>query len=366
MIISLRDTIMTSASPLDNPVRRRRQARGLSQAQLAQAAHISRAAVSAIESSRLVPSVAAALSLARSLDCTVEELFAAGRSLPLAAPQFAWLPRAFPCRYWGADVGGRTLLFPVENGPRGGLVHDGVAHSPDVRGVNRSLAEKTLIVAGCDPAAGLLAAIYRRQGGMRMLVLTRTSGEALELLDRGLIHIAGVHLADERTGNGTALAARQLDHDLSLVHLTRWEEGLAVAPGISARSAAALVRSRLRWVGRPIGAGARRCQDLVRGDRPAPRHTARDHRGVVEAIRCGWADVGVSIRLASEEGQLAFVSVSEEPYDLCYLSSEAGDPRIAALTRAVRSAEYRHLLGDLPGYRPQNLGQIEAVPRSGS
>ncbi len=352
-------------TPLDNPVRRQRQARGWSQAQLAERAGISRTAVSAIEAARLVPSVAAALALARALGCTVEELFAAPQChAEPGAPQFAWLPVAFPCRYWAAEVDGRTLLYPVENGPRGGLPHDGVAHSPEVRGVSASLSAKTLIIAGCDPAAGLLAAIYRRQGGLRMLVLTRTSGEALGLVDRGLIHVAGVHLADERTGNAAALAAHHLDHDLALLHVARWEEGLAIAPGLALKSAAAAARAKLRWVGRPAGAGARRCQDLVRGDRPAPRHAARDHRGVVEAIKSGWADVGVSIRLASEEGQLAFLPACEEPYDLCFRSKDAADARLAALVRAVRSTEYRHLLGDLPGYRPEHLGETENVPRA--
>ncbi len=353
------------SAPFDSPVRRQRQARGWSQAQLAELAKISRTAVSAIESARLVPSVAAALSLARALSCTVEELFtpASNRAIPFA-PQFAWLPVAFPCRYWAAEVGGRTLLYPVENGPSGGLSHDGVAHSPNVRGVDVALATKTLIVAGCDPAAGLLADIYRRQGGLRMLVMTRTSGEALGLLGQRLVHVAGVHLADDRSGNSAALAGRQLDHDLKLLHVARWEEGLAIAPGLALRSAAAASRAKLRWVGRPIGAGARRCQDLIRGERAAPRHSARDHRGVVDAVRNGWADVGVSIRLASEEGQLAFLPLCYEPYDLCFRATDAADPRLAALVRTVRSAEYRRLLGDLPGYRPQHLGEIEAVAAS--
>jgi molybdate-binding protein/transcriptional regulator with XRE-family HTH domain len=361
MIMSYHDTIMPMRSPLDNPVRRQRQARGWSQAELASRAEISRTAVSAIESQRLVPSVAAALALAGTLGCTVEELFAARVSHQPQAPQFAWLPVSFPCRYWTAEVGGRTLLFPVENGPRGGLPHDGVAYSPDVRGVSASPATKTLIVAGCDPAAGLLAAIYRRQSGLRMLVLTRTSGESLELLERGLIHVAGVHLADERVGNADALARRGLACDLKLLHVARWEEGLAFEPALALKSAAAAARSKLRWIGRPPGAGARRCQDLVRGERPAPRFAARDHRGVVEAVRSGWADVGVSIRLASEEGRLGFLPVCQEPYDLCYRKSDAADPRLAALVRAVRTSEYRHVLGELPGYQPQNLGEVEDV-----
>jgi molybdate-binding protein/DNA-binding XRE family transcriptional regulator len=363
MIMSYDARIMASPPAFDNRVRTQRQARGWSQAELAARAGISRTAVSAIEARRLVPSVAAALSLSRVLGATVEDLFGPERATTGGITQFAWLPSAFPCRYWAAEVGGRTLLYPVENGPRGGLPHDGVAASADVAAITCPYAAKTMVLAGCDPAAGLLAAIYRRQGGLRMLVFTRTSGEALALLERGLIHAAGVHLADvnDRGGNAAALARLDLDYDLHLLHLASWEEGLAFAPRLGLKSAAAAIRRRLRWIGRPAGAGARRSQDLVRGDRPAPRHAARDHRGVVEAIRSGLADVGVCVRLASEEGQLGFLPIAREPYDLCYRQADADDPRLAALARAVQSGDYRRLLADLPGYQPQNLGEVEHV-----
>lgn len=354
---------MSLGLAFDNRVRPQRQARGWSQADLAARAGISRTAVSAIEARRLVPSVATALALARVLGATVEDLFGPGRASPSGLTQFAWLPPAFPCRYWAAQIGGRMLLFPVENGPRGGLPHDGVATSADVSGIACPAAAKTLVVAGCDPAAGLLAAIYRRQGGLRMLVFTRTSGEALDLLDRGIVHAAGIHLVgdDDRGGNAAALAARDLPGDLQLLHVARWEEGLAFAPGLGLKSAAAASRGKLRWIGRPASAGARRSQDLLRGDRPAPRHAARDHRGIVEAIRSGLADVGVCVRLASEEGQLGFLPIAREPYDLCYRAADAGDPRLIALVRAVQTAEYRQLLGELPGYQPQQLGEVEHV-----
>src|SRR4051794_29327800 len=69
------DTIMAEKQDLPNRVKSHRLKRGWSQAELAHRAGISRTAVSAIEVNRLVPSVAAALSLANALDCSVEELF---------------------------------------------------------------------------------------------------------------------------------------------------------------------------------------------------------------------------------------------------------------------------------------------------
>ena len=211
------------------------------------------------------------------------------------------------------------------------------------------------MLASCDPAAGFLAAALRRHGGYRLLVFTRASGEALSLVQRGLVHVAGVHFAaaDDKGGNAAAIAAREVGCDLSLLHVARWEEGLACQPATRLRSAAAAGRSKLRWVGRATGAGARRCQDELLGSRRSPRHVAGDHRGVVEAIRSGWADVGVCLRLASEEGRLAFLPVGEENYDLCFRKEQAADPRLAALVNTIRSTEYRRLLAELPGYRAQ-------------
>lgn len=355
--------IMSPTTPLNNRVKLHRQGRGWSQAELAARAAVSRTAVSAIEARRLVPSVAAAMSLARVLGTTVEDLFGPRPPVAQGSTKFAWLPVAFPCRYWAAEVAGRTLLFPVENGPRGDLPHDGVAQSADVADLVCPTAPKTLVVAGCDPAAGLLADIYRRQAGLQMLVFTRTSGESLAMLESGLVHAAGVHLAGEsdRGGNAAAVGRIQKRGDLQLLHVCQWEEGLAHTAGSKLRSARASISSRLRWVGRPLGAGARRIQDELRGERPAPRLAARDHRGVVEAIRNGWADVGVCVRLACEEGQLGFLPITQEPYDLCFRAADAADPRLVTLVRAVQTAEYRRLLGELPGYRPQQTGEVENV-----
>jgi molybdate-binding protein/DNA-binding XRE family transcriptional regulator len=354
--------IMSDVERLDNRVKSFRQARGWTQDELAQAAGLSRTGVSAIEAARLVPSVAAALSLARAFGCKVEDLF--GPQPAVSVMEFAWLPASFPCRYWLAEIESRTLLFPLESGPRGAVMHDGIArHATDFPATSE-IARRTLVLASCDPAAGYLAATYRRHGGFRMLVFSRSSVEALSLVENGLAHVAGVHLAaaDDSRGNAVAIAGREPLNDFELLRVAQWEEGLACQPAARIRSASSAARSQLRWVGRSAGAGARRCQDELLGSRRSPRHVARDHRGVVEAIRSGWADVGVCLRLASEEGQLAFVPVGEENYDLCFRSDLAADPRIVALINTIRSSEYRRLLTELPGYQAQpQLGEVEHV-----
>jgi molybdate-binding protein/transcriptional regulator with XRE-family HTH domain len=347
--------------PLQNRVKALRQGRGWSQAELAQRAGISRAAVSAIEIERLVPSVAAALALAEAFGCRVDALFSRNGA-PGIDPVWAWPAVSEPCRYWHAEVGGRTLLYPVEANGLGVIGHDGVYRRGTIEPSSQNLPGQTLVMSSCDPAAGLLAAEMARTSRCRLLVLSRSSSESLRLLGQKFVHVAGVHLASagQKKGNASAVK-RQLGPGYSLLRVARWQEGLAVAPGKGIKSVAAALRQKLRWIGRETGSGARQCLDELFEDRDKPRREARDHRGVAEAIRCGWADVGVCVRLVSEDAGLEFLSVRDESYDLCFATDAVDDPRIEALITAVRSESYRRLLGELPGYDTRHAGELENV-----
>jgi molybdate-binding protein/transcriptional regulator with XRE-family HTH domain len=354
---------MAKLPALENHVRAQRDGRGWSQEELARRAGLSRAGVSAIETGRLVPSAAAALALAGAFGLRVEDLF----HLPRARSgdedmAWAWAPPRMPCRYWEAEVDGRTRLFPVEASPLGLVPHDGIYQDGVFQNSGRSAPVDTLVLACCDPAGGVLAAELARSSGVRLIVLPRTSAAALALLKQGLVHAAGVHLARSDRPEGNAGVVRdRLGRGFSLLHVAHWEEGLAFAPAQGITSVAAAVRSSLRWVGREPGSGARQCLDELLGTRRPPRRMASDHRGVAEAIRAGWADLGVCLRLASEEAGLEFLSIRREAYDICFPDALKGDPRLKALLNAVRSPAYRRLLGELPGYDCTQSGQLQRV-----
>jgi molybdate-binding protein/transcriptional regulator with XRE-family HTH domain len=352
---------MSGDQPMTNRVRSRRQQRGWSQAELAERAGISRAAVSAVEIQRLVPSVAAALALATALDCRVEELFGPARADPEDA-KWAWPPTCEPCRYWHARVAGRLLLFPAEAMASGIVAHDGVFRNGTPGATGPLRPDDTLVMASCDPAASLLANEYARAGGRRLLVLHRSSGHALKLLRDGLVDVAGVHLANAKARQRNSLAAQSiLGTGYSLVTAGTWQEGLAVRPETQTPSIQSLLRRRLRWVGRESGGGARQCQDELLQDRPGPRRTATDHHGVAEAIRCGWADVGVCVRLACEDAGLRFLSIRTEAYDLCFRTEQEGDPRLRALVAVLRSRSFQQSLSQLPGYDCRASGETMRI-----
>jgi putative molybdopterin biosynthesis protein len=64
-----------SALPVENRIRGRRQAAGLSQQELARRCGLTRQAINAIEAGHYVPSTLVALRLSMTLGCRVEELF---------------------------------------------------------------------------------------------------------------------------------------------------------------------------------------------------------------------------------------------------------------------------------------------------
>jgi molybdate-binding protein/transcriptional regulator with XRE-family HTH domain len=345
-----------------NSIRAARIERGWSQEELARRAGISRSAVSAIEIDRLVPSVAAALALAQSFECPVETLFGHSLSQPHDTPQWAWPPPQEPCRFWQAAVGGRQWLFPVETTASGVVEHDGVFADGARHYRLRPGTEKTLVLGCCDPAAALLGSEIRRQTGIRVIILPRSSQEAIELLGRGLIHAAGVHLATRRTPQGNLRAVRNhLKIECQLVRVAHWQEGLAVSEGTGVRSIQSALGGRLRWIGRQEGSAARQCQDELLEHRHAPRRQARDHRSVADAIRNGWADAGVCVRLVSEEAGLRFLPIRQEIYEWCIPSGGPDEILLHALRNTIQSSSYRKLLQDLPGYDPRDCGEIQWV-----
>jgi molybdate-binding protein len=217
-------------------------------------------------------------------------------------------------------------------------------------------------MACCDPAAGLLAVQLVRAADIRLIALPRSSRTALSLIGRGLVHVAGIHLTPaEQPGGNAAIVRRELGAGYNLLRVARWEEGIAFAPGLRLPSVREAMVSNLRWVGREDGSGARQCLDELFGDRRPARRFASDHRGVAEAVRSGWADAGVCLRLVSEEAGLDFLPVREEVYDLCFPDRWEGDPRIQALLQVVRSPSYRRALGELPGYDSAETGELHRV-----
>ena len=353
---------MADTNTFSNAVARRRTARGWSQSELARRARVPRTTVSAIEGGRLTPSVTTALALAGTLDCSAEELFGAGQSEPAGSPDWAWQPKIEPCRYWEAAIGGRRKLYPLEGFSLNGFPHDGIWQDGVGRDSGVSPAEKTLVLACCDPAAGLLASEYARDSGFRLLVIERGGGAALELLKQGLVHLAGLHRSTpDRPGRNADTVRTRLGDGYRLLRVASWQEGLALPAEQRSHAPDSIVRQCRRWALREQGSAARECLDELLGEHHASGKPVHGHSAVAEAVRAGWAGAGVCVRLTAEDAGLNFVPVRTEMLDICYSNALAHDARLLALIRLLRSKSHRRLISELPGYDASKTGEIMEV-----
>jgi molybdate-binding protein/DNA-binding XRE family transcriptional regulator len=349
-----------SGSKQANQIKTWRVARGWSQAELAERTGISRTAISAIEGRRMVPSVAAAMALAKVFETTVEELFSQSAVAPSATWAFETTPSA--SSYWQAEVAGRIVRFPAHASPMLTPLPDGHAENEMIESHGNAASNQTLVMACCDPAAGLLASLYAQSSGLRLLVLPRSSRQSLEMLQQGLVHLAGLHLStDEEPELNAEVVRSKLGGGYQLVRLAQWQEGVTLDPKLKLKSVRAAIRSKLTWIGREVGSGARQCLDRLLSERTTPRREARHHRGVAEAVQAGWADAGICVRLSSAEAGLDFLPVQQEAYDVCFSSALLHDRRVQAFLNVVRSAAYRHLLSELPGYSSAETGNLWSV-----
>jgi molybdate-binding protein/DNA-binding XRE family transcriptional regulator len=365
---------------LENEVRRYRERLGLSQQDLADLAGVSRQGIVGIEGGRQVPSTALSLRLARALRCGVEDLFSLSTSGGLSV-------RLAPMESAAAAgrMGGRVALGEVEGAwvahrlpAEGGLPADGIvsAQVSARTAVVQPLADaaqlrRNVLVSGCAPILGLLA---QRVGGRfanaRATWLPSTSRRSLDLLEGGLVHVAGVHLsgADPEQDHAALIRARFSGERMLLVNLTRWREGLVVpaANPLAIRSGAALLRPGLRFARRDEGAGA---HDLVHallareGGEKARLSgpLASGHAEVAQLVRVGAADVGVAIESVALAAGLGFVPLTEERFDLIVSAEAADSAPVARLFEALDDPAFRAEIAQLPGYDQEISGHVTTL-----
>jgi molybdate-binding protein len=306
--------------------------------------------------------VAAALAVSRALQCSVEELFGSGANDPHQPATWAWTARSEAMRYWEAEVGGQHWLYPVEALPGSTWAHDGLSRAGVLHERSDWEASQTLVLAGCDPAAGLLSAEYASSSGFRMLAFSRGGGAALDLLKQGCVHVAALHRSTTTAPDRNAQTVQEhLGKGYRLLRSAEWQEGVVLPVGDTRRSVTACAQQVRQWAMREPGSAARECLDSLLNKPRASKRVMLSHHAVVEAVRGGWADAGVCVQLCAEDAGLRFLPVRSESLDLCFPAALERDPRLQALIRLLRSRAHRRLIAELPGYDSRHTGELTTV-----
>ena len=378
------------ASNIENRLRERRTARGLSQGDLGRMAGITRQAVYAIENHQYLPTTAVALRLAGVLGCRVEDLFSLiSIGEVVEGELIAGHPATPRTRVKIAHVGKRLLVRPVsELGgmlnfaiPADGLVVGSTSSSKKTGALNhvrvellrdRRLIKEEIMVAGCDPAIFLTGEyLRRRQEKGSVIGWTMGSGAAIEALNRGEVHVAGLHVVDAKSGESNLPYLRRhlKGRDYTVVTFAAWEQGMMVPRGNPkrVREVADLARKEITIVNREEGSGARLLLDrklTEAGMKPAQvrgyNRLAGSHLSTARMVAEGQAYAAIGVLSAARLFGLDFLPLQEERYDLViptpYLTSS---PALSGFLDTLVSRPFRTEVQALGGYDTRDSGKVQ-------
>jgi len=356
--------------PVGARLRLARLARGLSQQELAETAGVTRQSVAGVEGGRWDPSLRVALALSRALGQSVEDLFGPPAAQPsLDAVLLTGSPVGRQDRVDVARVGETVVALSLagDQGLRAGFAPAGaVLCAPPRPGAQQVEVRPTeavrpaLVVAGCDPALPLLA------GPLALLdppVALRwwpcSSRQAMRLVARGLVHVAGVHLPPDDVGAIAGMAPPELRaRGAEVIAFCAWEEGLGTAPGGGVRGMADVASGALRFVNREPGSEARELVEremhrhgLASGDVTGFDSAVGGHLLVAAAVSAGLGDAGITTEPAALAYGLEFAPLVFERSVLVLPRPQLASLEMRSLLRVLASPALRAQLGAVPGYQ---------------
>jgi len=251
-------------------------------------------------------------------------------------------------------VGERDWIFPVE-AIHGSPPHDGIATSAESMKVRHFPG--TLVLACCDPSASQMAAAFTGSTGIRMLVFNRGGKAALELLKAGKIHLAGLHFSTiESPDKNLREAKRGVGGNIGLIRSAQWETGLVQRCG-TPKTLADVVKTTKRWALREPGSAARECADRLAPSLQTRGRVFSSHSHVALAVRHGWSDAGVCVRICAEEEGLSFSLIRKEYLDFCFWEHQSGDLRLQAFFSFLKSRKHHEWVSEIPGYSASQTGE---------
>ncbi|MFT5448841.1 MAG: putative molybdopterin biosynthesis protein [Gammaproteobacteria bacterium] len=227
-----------------------------------------------------------------------------------------------------------------------------------------------LVIAGADdPLIARLVSTLCAQMNARALIAYTPTGTQLglsllsaERCDAALVHWGPT---EESQMRHPALIRGFADYTRwVLVRAFRREQGLMLAPGVSAQDANTLITSGLRIVARTPGSGTGRYfEETVAGTGTKMADlslsgTVHTDREAAEQLRLGNADITPACRAAATESGLEFVSVGWESVDLVLPRGLYFRTLLQHLLDALRTDETFLLAERLGGYDFPDSGKL--------
>jgi excisionase family DNA binding protein len=234
-------------------------------------------------------------------------------------------------------------------------------------GVMGALLDTLLVLQGSDDwLLGRVIDALRVRPGTAVATAPVGSLEGLRALAGGGAHAACFHLPDEEV-----VGLVPEGETWYVIDLAEREQGLMYAgkgPGGRApRTAADVVRRRLRLADRQPGSGTHRltrCLVAQSGEDPSAVRTVGPYSSHVEvglAVRAGLADVGMGVRVAAKLCGLAFRPLRRETFRLAVPARHFGHPRMVEFFEALLAEFGEARKRRVPGYSFETLGRTRPL-----
>lgn len=345
----------------DSRLRDRRLECGLTQAELAARAGVSRQLVAAVEAGNNTPAVDAALGIAGALATTVEELFADPR--PVVVPALGGRLRdGLPLRLGrvadqlvAAELADRGIAGASWAKPDAILETGGLRLFP---GANPA----GFVIAGCDPALGIAEAMLAGLGPRSLLAISAPTGVAVRALKRGRVHGAIVHGVPGELPKPPVPVIRW--------HLARWQVGLGIAPKIRQDSLEAILNSDVPVVQRASAAASQQAFEHASATagitKPPPGPPASGH---IDAARIAATinGAGVTTAAAARVFGLSFLALEDHTVEIWLAERWLDHPGTDALAQLLASAGFTERVANFAGYDLTSCGtRIESSSRGPS
>jgi putative molybdopterin biosynthesis protein len=230
---------------------------------------------------------------------------------------------------------------------------------------------RPLVITGQDLSLDILAKyMEKKMDGIRPLRAYVGSLDSLISMYRGESDIVSTHLLDGDTGEYNLPYIRKLliGSSYIVVHLLSRNAGFYVKQGnpLSLKGWSDLGTPGLRIANREKGSGARvlldeqlRLHGLKSNQLIGYEQEQSNHLGVASKVASGEADVGIGIeKAASIVGNIAFIPLIKESYDLVMLKTANNQAWIQSLLHILRSADFKKELQTISGYDLTRTGEI--------
>jgi molybdate-binding protein len=202
-----------------------------------------------------------------------------------------------------------------------------------------------LLVAGCDPALGVLAGLVERSTRHRVVTVHASTGRALDALSAGRVHGVVVHAPPG--------ALPQPPVPVRRWHLARWQVGLASRRTTGVPPVEEIAERRLRVVQREEGATTQqafaRALQRIGAPTSVPGPVAEGHVDVARRVASG-ASAGLTMEPAARAFGLGFAALENHTVEVWIDERWADLPAASALIDALSGAAFRSRLGLVGGY----------------